>query len=283
MFTFSKKNLTMGLMLLSALCCVESSKEKEVVPVDHRSKQVKYAGGFWSRLGQLIGFGERRANGKKTNWGRLGLSALVATMFIVGMLALSLNLTGIDADFGKNIFGDEGASMWLRLAVGLSFMTLSIGALSVAIHRARFSENMTAEQYTDWKNGHNVKEAAWRKKNSSQKLQLIFYGALMVLAVFTMIAGHANYDNTMFYFAFGLPLLVGISGFVYVCMHYGSDELTQHNEGGAQKKSIIALKGSEINVEDLNLVGEDGNVTGQESQGIRRRLSIGLSAELNIN
>lgn len=143
MFTFSKKNLTMGLMLLSALCCVQGSESEDTAP------KVKFDGASGcKRFMQIIGWKKSNAGGQKK---RCFWSIVVIVAFIVGLLALFCP-TGIAAH-GKNIFADEGSSMYLRGIVAFSCLTLSIGTIIAAGWRAGHCEDMTAEQYQAWKDG----------------------------------------------------------------------------------------------------------------------------------
>lgn len=215
----SKKTLTKGFFLMLSIgCALGSASIDPTMPSiddheDHDYPVLPEAKGWFSLI---------REN-KLT-------SAFFLVAFAFAMVAMFADFTCVHDKAGVNLFADGGgSSRWLRLAVALPCLTLSIGAVTVFVFRGLQLKKtgQTEAEYQKWKDSDGFHLG---KNKTSRYLQYIFYGALIVFAIVAAGFGYKNGGEVMHTIAWVLPACIGLFGIVFVSYKHVKSLGVQHEQ-----------------------------------------------------
>lgn len=150
------------------------------------------------------------------DWSSRLKTLLVVIAFTLAMTAMFMDMTGIHHEMGKHLFGDQGASMWLRLAIVIPGLVFAIGGSVIAYNRVRQRTEMSEKDYEQWRDG--PREGVMMKhfgKNSSYKLLMCYFVGIVVLGiVFSIAGGIKNGDNAMLWGTVAALIGVGTFGLI---------------------------------------------------------------------
>lgn len=134
------------------------------------------------------------------------LASIILIALSLFMIFASTNILGDGVNGGNvNIFGDNGASLYMRLAVIIPSGLFVVGALVAFIHRTKKYNEVSSES--------NVTFQDW-KKSTDKWYAIAWFLSLIVLAVVFVNSGgnHEFAHKAMFQFAWIGLLAVGLVG-----------------------------------------------------------------------